>query len=82
MAASARNDLIKQLQREGRLKELEPILREVLAEKVEEFGEEHPETLKSMNSLARLYQVQGRMREALPLYEKTLAGRRKTLGNL
>ena len=44
------------------------------------LGEEHSDTLQSMNNLALLYQNQGRHDEAEPLYVKTLEVRRRVLG--
>ncbi len=45
-----------------------------------ELGEEHRDTLASMNNLAILYQEQGRYDEAEPLYVKTLKIRKRVLG--
>ncbi|MEE9129901.1 MAG: tetratricopeptide repeat protein [Phycisphaerales bacterium] len=45
-----------------------------------ELGEEHPDTLASMNDLAVLYDEQGRYDEAEPLYVKTLEIKKRVLG--
>ena len=37
-------------------------------------GQDHPDTLGSVNNLAALYQAQGRYGEAEPLYKRALAG--------
>ncbi len=44
------------------------------------LGEEHPDTLSSMNSLASLYTDQALYAKAEPLYTKTLEARRRVLG--
>ena len=44
------------------------------------LGEEHPDTLTSMHSLANLYNDQGRYAEAEPRYLKTLEIRKRVLG--
>jgi serine/threonine protein kinase/tetratricopeptide (TPR) repeat protein len=46
----------------------------------EQLGEEHPNTLRSMHSLALLYHRQGRWGEAEPLYVKVLQIQRRVLG--
>ena len=43
-------------------------------------GADHPDTLTSMNNLARGYQAVGKMDRALPLYEETLKLRTSKLG--
>jgi serine/threonine-protein kinase len=44
------------------------------------LGEDHPDTLDSMNNLAMAYHDAGRFDKAIPLLEKTLHGRRARLG--
>ena len=44
------------------------------------LGPEHPDTLVSMNSLARAYQAAGKLRLALPLFEETLKLTKAKLG--
>jgi tetratricopeptide (TPR) repeat protein/tRNA A-37 threonylcarbamoyl transferase component Bud32 len=44
------------------------------------LGEDHPDTLKSMNNLAMAYQDLGRFDQAIPLIETTLEKRRTKLG--
>jgi len=44
------------------------------------LGEEHPDTFKSMDSLAVLLQNQRKYDEAEVLYRKALDGRKKVLG--
>jgi len=45
------------------------------------LGDDHPDTLDSVNTLAALYFNQGRYGEAEPLYLETLETRRRTLGD-
>jgi serine/threonine protein kinase len=45
----------------------------------EELGPNDPETLISMNHLARAYHAAGELNKALPLFEQTLAAREATL---
>ena len=44
------------------------------------LGQEHPDTLTSVNNLALLYQAQGRYGEAEPLYRRALEARERVLG--
>lgn len=46
-----------------------------------ELGEEHPDTLKSMDTLAMQYKYQGQYDKAEPLYLETLETRRSILGD-
>jgi serine/threonine protein kinase/tetratricopeptide (TPR) repeat protein len=48
--------------------------------RLEQLGEEHPDTLETMEDLARVYWRQGRYDKALSLFTKTVEGRRKVLG--
>ena len=45
-----------------------------------ELGPDHPDTLTSMNNLARYAQAAGKLDLALPLYEETLKLRKAKLG--
>ena len=45
-----------------------------------QLGEEHPDTLGTMEDLARVYWRQGRYNKAQSLFTRTLEGRRKVLG--
>jgi tetratricopeptide (TPR) repeat protein len=45
------------------------------------LGEDHPETLDSMNNVAMAYQDAGRLDQAIPLLEVTLAKRKALLGD-
>ncbi len=44
------------------------------------LGEEHPNTLTSLNNLATLLQAQGKLAEAEPLLEEALRASRATIG--
>mmetsp|Transcript_3312 Transcript_3312/g.5090 ORF Transcript_3312/g.5090 Transcript_3312/m.5090 type:complete len:102 (-) Transcript_3312:93-398(-) len=45
------------------------------------LGDDHPNTLTSMNDLALLYQDQGKYNAAEPLYVECLEKRKATLGD-
>jgi eukaryotic-like serine/threonine-protein kinase len=45
------------------------------------LGDDHPDTLTAMNSLAELYFRQGQFDKAESLFQKALAGRRRVLGD-
>src|SRR5690606_6411930 len=57
----------------GRLDDAERLHREILDIRRETWGEEHENTLNSMNNLSTLLLSQGRKDEALPLLERTIA---------
>eukprot|EP00955_Chlamydomonas_euryale_P078335 363132-Chlamydomonas_euryale.AAC.15 len=54
--------------------------RQVLASRTKILGEEHPNTLTSMNNLAMLLKSNGKLKDAEPLCKKTLQGRVRVLG--
>ena len=58
----------------------EPLLDERLEVSRRVLGEEHPDTLASMNNLAVLYLDQGKYAEAEPLLVKALEVGRRVLG--
>ena len=45
------------------------------------LGDDHPDTLRSMNNLASLYNRQGRYDAAEPLYLETLETQKRVLGD-
>ena len=45
------------------------------------LGDEHPETLLSINNMAKMLHEQGRMTEAEPLFREALTGLRQALGS-
>jgi serine/threonine protein kinase/Tfp pilus assembly protein PilF len=45
------------------------------------LGDEHPDTLSSINSMAELLDYQGKMGEAEPYYREALESRRRVLGD-
>ncbi|MDT8302999.1 MAG: serine/threonine-protein kinase [Sedimentisphaerales bacterium] len=47
----------------------------------DQLGQEHPETLGTMEGLARVYWRQGRYDKAQQIFNKTVEGRRKVLGD-
>jgi tetratricopeptide (TPR) repeat protein len=67
-------------QNQGRLEEAEPLCVKALETRRRVLGEEHTDTLTSMNNLAVLYGRQGRFEEAEPLHLEALETRWKVLG--
>ena len=59
----------------------EPLFEESLAAKRRTLGDEHPETLISINNLGSLREAKGDLAGAEPLYEEGLAASRRTLGD-
>jgi hypothetical protein len=45
------------------------------------LGDDHPNTLTSMNNLADIHHELGDLKGALDLHEQALAGRRRVLGD-
>ena len=58
----------------------EPLLKQALAIRRELLGEDHRDTLASLDRLAVLYERQGRYEEAAPLQRQALEARRAALG--
>ncbi|KAK9384145.1 hypothetical protein V1515DRAFT_576687 [Lipomyces mesembrius] len=65
---------------DGRWKEAETLLVQVMEFRKTVLGEEHPDTLTSMNNLADLFHSQGKYEAAEPLYKETLRLSKKVLG--
>ncbi|MCA9804258.1 MAG: CHAT domain-containing protein, partial [Cyanobacteria bacterium HKST-UBA02] len=55
---------------QGRYADAEPLYKEALAIRKKALGDDHPDTARSMNNLAFLYQAQGRYADAEPLYKE------------
>ncbi len=68
------------LESQGRLTEAEPYLREALEVRRRVLGDEHPDTLGSINEMGMLLWWQGRKAEAEPYLREALEGRRRVLG--
>ena len=64
-----------------RYAEAEQLTREVLADRRRLLGEDHPDTLTSRATLARLAARQGRRGEAEELYLQVIADRTRVLGS-
>ncbi|RFU72307.1 hypothetical protein TARUN_9953 [Trichoderma arundinaceum] len=64
----------------GRWREKEPVDRRTLYLRREALGKKHPDTVKSMASLAATYHAQGRYNEAEKIYEQALTLQRELLG--
>jgi len=66
---------------QGRYAEAEPLYLETLETRKRVLGDDHPDTLHSMNNLAIVYLDQGRYAEAEPLHLETLETRKRVLGD-
>ncbi len=69
------------LDSDGRWKEAETLVVQVMEFRKKVLGDEHPETLASMNNLAVLYDNQGKYEAAEPLYVETLRLSKQVLGD-
>ncbi|KAH6699987.1 hypothetical protein BKA61DRAFT_457880, partial [Leptodontidium sp. MPI-SDFR-AT-0119] len=67
------------LDSDGRWKEAETFLVQVMGFRRKVLGPNNPDTLTSMNNLPGLYQNQGKYEAAKPLYEETLQLSKKVL---
>src|SRR5689334_626121 len=78
--ATALNQQVLQLYRQGRYADAIPLARQVLAIREKEFGTDHPSVANILSNLAVLYDGQGRYAEAEPLYKRSLTINEKALG--
>jgi tetratricopeptide (TPR) repeat protein len=65
---------------EGRWKEAEELFVQVVETSLRVLGQEHPDTLASMNNLASTYWNQGRLKEAEELEVQVMETRKRVLG--
>ncbi len=65
----------------GMLREAEPLYLEAMAARRRSLGNDHPDTLGSINNLANFLSDKGNLDEAKPLYFEALAAYRRTLGD-
>jgi CHAT domain-containing protein/Tfp pilus assembly protein PilF len=81
------NDAIKlnrqatELSQQGRYKEAIPYAEQALEIRKKALGDEHPDTARNYNYLARLYRELGNYTKAEPLYLKALEIRKRVLGD-
>jgi len=68
------------LMADGKLSDSERFSSKAVEFNTEVLGEDHSDTLMSMNSLAETYWTQGRTEEALQLHKRVLEKRRRILG--
>jgi len=71
------NQQVVQLFDQGKYKEAFALAEKALALAERVLGEEHPDTLTSVNNLAAAYDAQGRYGEAEPLYKRALEARER-----
>ncbi|MFN7218041.1 tetratricopeptide repeat protein, partial [Microcystis sp.] len=66
---------------QGKYNEAIPLAEQALAIRKKVLGDNHPNTARSLNNLAGLYESQGRYSEAEPLYKQALAIKKQQLGD-
>jgi serine/threonine protein kinase/tetratricopeptide (TPR) repeat protein len=81
IAARLRHTIGNTYRRLGLWDRAEPHARLAVEIRQDVLGEEHPDTLNSMNNLANLYWSQNRYDEAEPLHLETLETQRRVLGD-
>jgi lipopolysaccharide biosynthesis regulator YciM len=74
------NALVRVFLEKGEYDRALPLCEECLAKAKRILGEDHPDTLSSLNNLADLFRSKGEYDRALPLYEECLAKRKRVLG--
>jgi tetratricopeptide (TPR) repeat protein len=74
------NALVSVFRNKGEYDRALPLCEECLAKRKRVLGEDHPDTLTSLNNLAGLFESKGEYDRALPLYEECLAKRKRVLG--
>lgn len=82
-AAGQADDLnreVEALYQCGQYADAIPLAEKSLALREQALGPEHPDTAKSLNSLAELYRAMGAYGKAEPLYDRALAIDEKSLG--
>jgi serine/threonine protein kinase/Tfp pilus assembly protein PilF len=79
--ASVRDTLGEIYMAIGKYKVAETHLERAIELRRDQFGKEHPDTLKSMTNLSEVYQAEGRYNEAEPLLVKALEIQRRVLGD-
>jgi tetratricopeptide (TPR) repeat protein len=76
-----RSNLGNLLAKQGKYREAENELREVIALKEKVLGPRHPETLSSCYNLALDLARAGKLRDAMPFARRAAEGAREVLGN-
>jgi tetratricopeptide (TPR) repeat protein len=74
------NSLARLYEKQGEFTKAEQLFVQALEGRRRVRGEEHPDTLVSMDSLAGLYEKQGEFTKAEQLFVRALEGRRRVLG--
>ncbi|KAI1753536.1 P-loop containing nucleoside triphosphate hydrolase protein [Xylaria castorea] len=64
----------------GRVREMEPVIKKAFYFRQKMLGEQHPDTIYSMDQLASTYNIQANYEEAEKLYRQVLHLREKVLG--
>lgn len=69
------------LNRRGLYRQVEPLLQQMLTIQQQVLGDEHSDTISTLNNLAWLYVQLGRYKQAEPLLERALATNEQVLGS-
>jgi hypothetical protein len=69
------------LEGQGNVRLAIPLFEQALADRRRVLGDDHPDTLTSVNNLAGAYESAGDLGRAIPLYEQALTDRRRVLGD-
>jgi tetratricopeptide (TPR) repeat protein/tRNA A-37 threonylcarbamoyl transferase component Bud32 len=79
-ALPAAEHMVSLLHYQGKPRDAELYLRKTLQMRRRAFGEEHPETIYSIDLLARVLRTQGKLDAAEPLFREALDKSRRALG--
>lgn len=74
------SDLSLLLAQQARYREANPLARQAVADSERRLGPHHPETLRSINRLARVLDAWGAHAEAEPMHRRVLAGIEREFG--
>jgi len=69
------------LREDGKIRESERLSLQAVEINSEILGDDHPDTLNSMNNLAETYRAQGRTDDAAGIHEQVLEKRKRILGD-
>ena len=78
--AKTYNSQVIQYYQQGQFRKALPLAEKAFEIRKEILGEKHPDTLSSLNNLARIYKELGRFSEALPLLEDGYRLSKEVLG--
>jgi lipopolysaccharide biosynthesis regulator YciM len=74
------NALAELFKNKGEYDRALPLYEECLVKRKRVLGDEHPDTLQSLNNLAVFFKSKGEYDRALPLYEECMSKRKRFFG--